>query len=134
MLSFENLKKLSSTNQASEKSKILADIISIDYLRNGDDLYKINNEFLTLELIDRSRRENVLITYIQDLFLSADKVLSEDQNIILKTKQYTGYAKLSNLSNIKSIIQNIDEKLFRKINDDNKDKIHFNNGYITIST
>ena len=134
MLSFENLKKLSSTNQASEKSKILADIISIDYLRNGDDLYKINNEFLTLELIDRSRRENALITYIQDLFLSADKVLSEDQNIILKTKQYTGYAKLSNLSNIKSIIQNIDEKLFRKIDDDNKDKIHFNNGYITIST
>ena len=64
-LTFENLKILSSSNQSSQKAKILVDVISKDYLRNSDDLYQINKENMTLDLIDRSR-QNVIIKDIHD--------------------------------------------------------------------
>lgn len=60
-LTFENLKILSSSNQSSEKAKILADALEPNYMRNGEDLYKINTENLTLEQIDRCRSENVIL-------------------------------------------------------------------------
>lgn len=41
-LSFENLKLLFSSNQASEKAKIIAELCQEKFLRNGDDLYKMN--------------------------------------------------------------------------------------------
>ncbi len=59
MLTFEELKILSSTNQASVKAKILASVISKEYIRVESDLYKINEEFMTLEAIDRDRLNNV---------------------------------------------------------------------------
>ena len=108
-LTFENLKIISSSNQSSQKAKILVDVISNDYLRNSDELYKINKENMTLELIERSRSQNVIIKVIQDLYFNADEALTEDQKTILKTKDFMNYSKLSNINTIKSIIQNIDE-------------------------
>ena len=133
-LTFENLKILSSSNQSSQKAKILVDVISNDYLRNSDDLYKINKENQTLELIERSRSQNVIIKVIQDLYFNADEKLTDDQKTILKTKDYLSYSKLSNINTIKSIIQNIDELLFKNLEEDDTNKIHFQNGYIKIST
>jgi predicted Holliday junction resolvase-like endonuclease len=133
-LTFENLKILSSSNQCSEKAKIIVEILSKDYLRNKDDLYKIDQENLTLELIDKSRSENVIIKHIQDMFYSADQKLTQDQKTILKTKEYFAYNKLSSVINIRGIIQNIDELLFQPIDEDNLNKIHFKNGYLEISS
>ena len=93
-LTFENLKIISSSNQSSQKAKILVDVISNDYLRNSDELYKINKENMTLELIERSRSQNVIIKVIQDLYFNADEKLTEDQKTILKTKDYLSYSKL----------------------------------------
>jgi hypothetical protein len=133
-LTFENLKILSSSNQSSQKAQILVDVISSEYLRNSDDLYKINKENQTLELVEKSRAQNVIIKVIQDMYFHADEKLSDDQKTILKTKDFMNYSKLSNINTIKSIIQNIDELLFKDIDDNNTDKIHFKNGYIKIST
>lgn len=124
-LTFENLKILSSSNQSSQKAKILVDVISSEYLRNSDDLYKINKENQTLELVDKTRAQNVIIKVIQDMYFNADEKLSDDQKTILKTKDFMNYSKLSNINTIKSIIQNIDELLFKDIDDNNTDKIHF---------
>jgi hypothetical protein len=77
-LTFENLKILSSSNQSSQKAKILVDVISNDYMRNSDDLYLINKENMTLELIDRSRSQNVIIKVIQDLYFNADEKLTDE--------------------------------------------------------
>ena len=131
-LTFENLKILSSSNQASQKAKIIADVLSKNYLRNSDNLYKIH-ENLTLELIDRSRSENVMLKDIQDIYYNSDNKLSNDQKMILQTKDFVSYSKLSNTNTIKGIIQNIDELLFKEIDDNNKDKIHFKNGFLRIS-
>ena len=133
-LTFENLKIISSSNQSSQKAKILVDVISTDYLRNSDELYKINKENMTLELIERSRSQNVIIKVIQDLYFNADEALTEDQKTILKTKDFMNYSKLSNINTIKSIIQNIDELLFKNLEEDDTNKIHFQNGYIKINS
>jgi hypothetical protein len=133
-LTFENLKILSSSNQSSQKAKILVDVISNDYMRNSDDLYLINKENMTLELIDRSRSQNVIIKVIQDLYFNADEKLTDDQKTILKTKDFMNYSKLSNINTIKSIIQNIDELLFKNLEENDTNKIHFQNGYIKIDT
>ena len=134
MLTFEELKILSSSNQASVKAKILASVISKEYIRVECDLYKINEEFMTLEAIDRDRLNNVLIKCIQDIYAKSDNELSEDQKNVLKIKEYSAYRSLSQLANIKAIIQNIDELLICNIDENNKNKIHFKNGYIEIST
>ena len=134
MLTFEELKILSSSNQASVKAKILASVISKEYIRVECDLYKINEEFMTLEAIDRDRLNNVLIKCIQDIYAKSDNELSEDQKNVLKIKEYSAYRSLSQLANIKSIIQNIDELLICNIDENNKNQIHFKNGYIEIST
>ena len=133
-LTFENLKIISSSNQSSQKAKIIVDVISTDYLRNSDELYKINKENMTLELIERSRSQNVIIKVIQDLYFNADEALTEDQKTILKTKDFMNYSKLSNINTIKSIIQNIDELLFKNLEEDDTNKIHFQNGYIKINS
>ena len=52
----------------------------------------------------------------------------------MKIKEYSAYRSLSQLANIKAIIQNIDELLICNIDENNKNKIHFKNGYIEIST
>ena len=93
-LTFENLKILSSSNQSSQKAKILVDVISSEYLRNSDDLYKINKENQTLELVEKSRAQNVIIKVIQDMYFHADEKLSDDQKTILKTKDFMNYSKL----------------------------------------
>ena len=67
MLSFENLKILSSSNQSSEKAKIISALLETNYLRNGEDLYKINTDNLTVECIDRSRSDNIILKEIQDI-------------------------------------------------------------------
>ena len=54
--------------------------------------------------------------------------------MILQTKDLTAYAKLSNINTIKGIIQNINELLFKDLDTQTTDKIHFKNGYIKIST
>ena len=82
-LTFENLKILSSSNQSSEKAKIISALLETNYLRNGEDLYKINTENLTLECIDRSRSDNIILKEIQDIYLNSDKKLSSEQKIIL---------------------------------------------------
>jgi len=133
-LTFENLKILSSSNQSSEKAKILADALEPNYMRNGEDLYKINTENLTLEQIDRCRSENVILKEIQDIYLNSDKKLTNEQKMILQTKEFMAYSKLSNSNTIKSIIANIDELLFKDLDNNNNDKIHFKNGYLKIST
>ena len=134
MLSFENLKILSSSNQSSEKAKIISAFLETNYLRNGEDLYKINTDNLTLECIDRSRSDNIILKEIQDIYLNSDKKLSSEQKMILQTKDFTSYAKLSNINTIKGIIQNINELLFKDLDTQTTDKIHFKNGYIKIST
>ena len=134
MLTFESLKIISSTDQASVKAKILADVISKEYIRVESDLYKIDEVYMTLELIDRERMTNVLIKCIQDIYEKSDNNLSDDQKDMLKIKKHASYRSLSQLSNIKAIIQNIDELLMYKIDENNKNKIHFKNGYIEIST
>ena len=134
MLTFEELKILSSSNQASVKAKILASVISKEYIRVECDLYKINEEFMTLEAIDRDRLNNVLIKCIQDIYAKSDNELSEDQKNVLKIKEYSAYRSLSQLANIKAIIQNIDELLICNLDKNNNNKIHFKNGYIEIST
>ena len=52
MLTFDNLKILSSTNQASVKAKILVSVISKEYIRVESDLYKINEEFIWRQLTE----------------------------------------------------------------------------------
>jgi len=81
-LTFENLKILSSSNQSSHKAKILVDVISSEYLRNSDDLYKINKENQTLELVDKTIAQNVIIKVIQDMYFNADEKLSDDQKTL----------------------------------------------------
>jgi hypothetical protein len=105
-LTFENLKILSSSNQSSQKAKILVDVISSEYLRNSDDLYKINKENQTLELVEKSRAQNVIIKVIQDMYFHADEKLSDDQKTILKTKDFMNYSKypISIQSNLSSKI------------------------------
>ncbi len=53
-LTFENLKILSSSNQSSEKAKILAEALEPNYMRNGEDLYKMEIQKILLlnKLID----------------------------------------------------------------------------------
>ena len=122
-LTFENLKILSSSNQSdsSEKAKILAEALEPNYMRNGEDLYKINTENLTLEQIDRCRSENVILKEIQDIYLNSDKKLTNEQKMILQTKDFMAYSKLSNSNTIKSIIANIDELLFKDLDNNNND-------------
>ena len=55
MLTYDNLKILSSTNQASVKAKILASVISKEYIRVESDLYRIDERNMTLEAIDREK-------------------------------------------------------------------------------
>jgi hypothetical protein len=127
MLTFENLKIISSsssTDQASVKAKILADIISKEYIRVESDLYRIDEVYMTLELIDREklRMNNVLIKCIQDIYEKSDNELTDDQKDMLKIKKHATYKSLSLLSNIKASIPNIDELLMCKIGEDNKIK------------
>ena len=53
-LTFENLKILSSSNQSSEKAKIISALLETNYLRNGEDLIRLILIILHLNvLIDR---------------------------------------------------------------------------------
>jgi hypothetical protein len=52
---------------------------------------------MTLQLIEKVRSENIIIKEIQDLFYNSDKQFTCEQKAILQTKDYTAYAKLSNI-------------------------------------
>ena len=108
MLTFEKLKIISSTDQASTKAKILADVISKEYIRCEKDIYKIDEECLTVELIECERLDNVLIKCIQDIYEKSDNELTEDQKDTLKIKKHATYKSLSQLCNIKALMPNID--------------------------
>ena len=85
-------------------------------------------------MIDRSRSENLILKEIQDIYLNSEKELTNEQKMILQTKDFMAYSKWSNSNTIKSIIANIDELLFKDLDNNNNDKIHFKNGYLKIST
>jgi hypothetical protein len=55
MLTFENLKIISSTDQASVKAKILADVISKEYIRVESDLF--DDVYMTFG-INRQRKND----------------------------------------------------------------------------
>ena len=136
MFTSEQLRILVKSTQSSERADIYASVLKDDFLRYDEDLYKIDHKCQLLELCPRARIQNILITVISDIFYKSEQSLNSDQLLILRSKEYSGYSKLSSPASIKSILPLIDERLFSNDVDlvGKKNQIHFKNGYIDVLT
>lgn len=136
MFTSEQLRTLVKSSQSSQRADIYASILKQDFIRFEEDLYKIDHKYQLLEVYPKTRINNILITAISDLLYTSEQHLNDDQLLILRSKEYSGYSKLSNPSNIKSILPLIDERLFNSSIDlvGKKNEIHFRNGFFDVQT
>ena len=77
---------------------------------------------------------DVLLNEIANLICTSEKQLTDDQFIILRSKEYSGYKSLSDPRSIARILPMVDQRLHGSVSEGLPHEIHFKNGYINVKT
>ena len=119
--------------QSTDIADVYASILKKTFLRHDQHLYKVNLDSMTLRKLDM-KINDVLLNEIANLICTSEKELTDDQLIILRSKEYSGYKSLSDPRSIARILPMVDQRLHGSVSEGLPHEIHFKNGYINVKT